>query len=227
MEPDALATKVFSYFFLDESGNLDFSPKGTRHFSLVCLSKVRPFEAYKDLVELKYDLAEEGTELEYFHAAEDRQLVRNRVFGIIAKHLEGVRLDALVVDKSKVAPASWPVERFYPNMVGRLLRRVIRATNPSGNTEILIYTDSVPVERKRNAIEKGIKEVLAETLPIGVRYRIMHHASKSNLDLQIADYCNWAVFRAVERGDHRALAAIRRAFCTEEKMFGAEGETYD
>ena len=56
------------YIFLDEGGNMDFSPSGTKYFTLTSLSKERPFEAHKPLCELKYNLIELGTEIEYFRA---------------------------------------------------------------------------------------------------------------------------------------------------------------
>jgi len=71
---------------LDEGGNLDFSDNGTNYFVLTSISKERPFEAYKEMLELKYDLIESGLDIEYFHASEDRQSVRDRVFGIIRNH---------------------------------------------------------------------------------------------------------------------------------------------
>ena len=89
----------FLYIFLDEAGNLDFSPTGTKYFLLGALTKERPFHAYKELTELKYDLAELGLDLEYFHAAEDNQATRNRVFDVVRGNLGGVRVDALVVEK--------------------------------------------------------------------------------------------------------------------------------
>lgn len=86
----------FIYIFLDEAGNLDFSPSGTRYFVLSSITKERPFEAYKDFTELKYDLIELGTNIEYFHASEDSQAVRNRVFEIIQTRLQGMRIDSLI-----------------------------------------------------------------------------------------------------------------------------------
>lgn len=56
------------YLFLDEAGNFDFSPSGTAFFILGSLFKERPFAAYRQLTELKYDLIEGGQDLEYFHA---------------------------------------------------------------------------------------------------------------------------------------------------------------
>ena len=35
------------YLFLDEAGNLDFSPNGTRYFMLGSVTKERPFRAYQ------------------------------------------------------------------------------------------------------------------------------------------------------------------------------------
>jgi hypothetical protein len=66
------------YIFLDEGGNLDFSPKGTKYFTVSTITKCRPFSLERDLVSLRYDLLEEGVSLERFYASEDRQAVRNR-----------------------------------------------------------------------------------------------------------------------------------------------------
>jgi len=75
------------YIFLDEGGNLDFSPNGTKFFTVSTITKCRPFALDADLLALKYDLLEEGLDLDCFHASEDRQLVRNRVFSLIGRHL--------------------------------------------------------------------------------------------------------------------------------------------
>jgi hypothetical protein len=37
------------------------------------ITKERPFHAYKELTEFKYDQVERGTALEYFHASENAQ----------------------------------------------------------------------------------------------------------------------------------------------------------
>src|SRR3954469_13486116 len=94
----------FLYIFLDEGGNLDFSPSGTKYFILSSVAKERPFHAYKELTELKYDLVELGAEVEYFHAAKDVQATRNRVFDIIQRNLAEIRVDSLIVEKKKTGP---------------------------------------------------------------------------------------------------------------------------
>lgn len=211
--------KRILYIFLDEGGNLDFSSGGTKYFTLTSLSKERPFEAYKALNDLKYDLIELKTEIEYFHASEDRQAVRNRVFEIINTHLDQTRLDSLIIEKRKTGPALRVEEHFYPRMLSYLLKYVVNGYDLTMFEKVIVFTDSIPVQRKKKAIEKAIKIFLANVLPSGVTYSIFHHASKSNHDLQIADYCNWAIYRKWESGDARSYDIIKRVVRSEFDIF--------
>lgn len=47
---------------------------------------------------------QDGYDIDCFHASEDQQAVRNRVFNIIGKHISGLRLDAVIVEKRKAQP---------------------------------------------------------------------------------------------------------------------------
>lgn len=214
------------YIFLDEAGDFNFSPTGTRYFVLTSLTKRRPFEAYKALTELKYDLIEFGIDLEYFHASEDLQATRNRVFEIITRHLAEVRLDSLIVEKSKANPNIHVEVRFYPEMLGHLLKDVLRGVGLESFRELIVVTDRIPVSRKREAVEKAVKQTLAELLPKEVRYQVLHHASKSNLDLQIVDYCNWAIYRKWGRQDSRSYQVISSAVKGELDIFSTEAVRY-
>lgn len=211
--------KRILYIFLDEGGNLDFSPTGTKYFTLTALSKERPFEVYKHLNELKYNLIELDVELEYFRASEDRQAVRNSVFSIIEARLNETRIDSLIVEKRKTGLALRGEEKFYPEMIGYLLPYVVKGYNLNLFEKVVVFTDSIPIQKKRRAVEKSIKKVLAHKLPIGVTYYIFHHASKSNYDLQIVDYCNWAIYRKWENQDLRSYEIIKRAIQSEFDIF--------
>lgn len=205
----------YLYVFLDEAGNFDFSPGGTKYFILSAASKERPFRAYQEMTELKYDLVERGMNIEYFHASEDAQAVRNEVFAIIERNLAGVRLDSLIVEKRKIGPAMRPEEHFYPRMLGYLLRYVLKGYPLDQYREVIVFTDQIPVKKKRKAIEKAAKVTLAGMLPKTARYRVLHHDSKSNMDLQIVDYCNWAVYRKWDAGDERSHRVIRPVIVSE------------
>ena len=215
----------YLYIFLDEAGNFDFSPGGTKYFMLSAVSKERPFRAYQELTELKYNLVEGGRDIEYFHASEDQQAVRDRVFAIIQSHLNGIRLDSLVVEKRKVGPALRAEEHFYPRMLWYLLRYIFKGYDLAKYAGVIVFTDRIPVNKKRNAVEKAVKITLAKMLPTGVRYRILHHASKSNMDLQIADYCNWAIYRKWDGGDLRSYKLIQSVVVSEFDIF-QKGDTF-
>jgi hypothetical protein len=226
MQDSNVEQKQSLYIFLDEAGNFDFSPSGTRCFVLTSLTKHRPFEAYKALTELKYDLIELGINLEYFHAAEDQQATRNRVFDIIAAHLAGVRIDSLIVEKRKTGPSLQTETRFYPEMLGYLLQYVVKGTNLKAVKEIVIVTDRIPIARKREAIEKAVKQTLTSILLGRMQYKIFHHESKSNMDLQIVDYCNWAIYRKWDREDKRSYDKIRKAIRSEFDIFRTGERNY-
>jgi hypothetical protein len=217
--------KRFLYIFLDEAGNLDFSPNGTKYFLLTSITKERPFFAYREMTELKYDLVEQGLDIEYFHASEDSHIIRKKKFEIIVDKLKDIRIDSLIIEKRKTGRALCGEERLYPEMFGYLLKYILKGYNISLYSEVIVFTDRIPINKKRKAIEKAVKMTLAKHLPKEVRYRIFHHDSKSNMDLQIADYCNWAVYRKWDRGDEMFYKDLRSAIKSEFDIFQS-GKTY-
>jgi hypothetical protein len=208
-----------AYLFLDEAGNFDFSAKGTRYFVLSSVSVRRPFVAHALLDDYKHDCLEFGLNTEYFHCAEDNVHVRSRVFELIARHLDQFCVDSLIVDKPKTGPALRQDHRFYPEMLGHLLKYVLPKALAKEAEEVIVITDAIPLQKKRKVIEKAIQKSLTMMLPIGVKYRILHHASRSHFGLQIADYFNWAVFRKWERGDVTAFNKVRAAIRSEFDIF--------
>jgi len=208
----------FLYVFLDEAGDFNFSKNGTRFFVLGGLVVERPFKAYPHLLELKYSLIERGIDVEYFHAAEDKQSVRNQVFEIIGAHLAAARVHALIVEKRKTHPPLRREERFYPKMLGYLVRFIVERETTSF-AKLVVFTDRLPVRRKREAVEKAVKQTLSEMLPSGITYQILHHDSKSNFGLQIADYLTWAVYRKWRDGDIRSYDLIRQFIQDEFDIF--------
>ena len=214
-----------SYIFLDEAGNFDFSGRGSRYFALTSVSVRRPFGWPDRLDEYKYDCIERGIGLEYFHCYNDSRRVRSAVFDLIAANSSEMDIDCLVVDKERVPQHLRDEVRFYPAMLGHLLSLVVPIDMEAGEAdEIIVITDTIPVNRRRRAVEKAVQTTLGGTLPPRARYRILHHQSRSHYGLQVADYCCWAIFRWWERGDgawrDRIGSALRNEF-----RFGDVGGT--
>jgi hypothetical protein len=215
------------YIFLDEAGNFDFSPTGTRFFTMSAFSRVRPFAGIEELLELKYDLWEQGVEFEYLHAAEDTNYTRTNVFNVLRAHIDSFRLDCISVEKRKTHPALQEnLGRFYKKILDILLIYVLRG-HIGRFTKVFIITDLIPVERKRKDIEKGIKITVAQwSREHNTAYNVFHYASKSDLNLQIVDYLNWAVYRKWERGDLQSYDAIKACIRSEFEVFKDGKETY-
>ena len=85
--------------------------------------------------------------------------------------------------------------------------------------EVVVITDNIPVAKKRNAIEKAVKTVLASMLTAGTPYIVMHHSSRAHYGLQIADYFNWAIYRKWEHGDDGSHSVIASQIRSEFDIF--------
>ncbi len=216
----ASASNRFLYVFLDEGGNFDFSSHGTTYFTLTSVAMERPFAPLiADFASLRYDLSEQGYPLEYFHASEDKQYIRDKTFEIIMRHKLRMTIDSLIVEKCKCGPSLRPIEKFYPKMLGYLIHYVLRCYRLTDYVAVCIYTDALPVKKKRQAIQKAIKTELAKRLPRTCSYRLEHHDSKSNINLQIADYCNWAIYRKWSSADERSYLLIKDRVRSEFDVF--------
>jgi hypothetical protein len=215
------------YIFLDESGNFDFSAKGTRYFVLTSVSMKRPFPAVMSMDDYKHDRLEYGLDLEYFHCYHDGKTVRNRVFDLIASHLDGMRIDSLVVEKAKAEPVLQEDRHFYPELLTRLLKLIMPVELDDGGMEkVIVITDTIPVNKKWRAIERGIQTALHGVLPPGMKYRILHHQSRSHYGLQVADYCCWAIFRKWQTGERTWYDRIKPAIRRELDLFHAKSRYY-
>lgn len=214
------------YIFLDEAGNFDFSPKGSKYLMIGSLVKFRPFAEYPDLLNLKYDIIEAGFDHEYFHAAEDKKPVREGVFRIMQKHISDCSFVATVISKNKTDPALRPPEKIYSKLIGYNIRKALSFFQLSEIKEIVILADSVPIKKGKELFRKYLKHTLTQMLPQNLRYRIYNHASKSNLELQVVDYFTWATQRKWERGDDEAYRKIAPAVKSESDLFATEHTTY-
>ncbi len=197
------------YTFIDESGNLDFSASGTKYFILTGFSTFDPNSLATDFYRLKHDLLSNGHELEYFHATEDRQTVRDEVFEKLSHHTFDI--DAVVIEKAKIYTSLRRLEYFYPKICSILLNYIVQRYLWKGIDEFVIYTAALfSTKGKREALTKGIKKGIVSTAGKGKRHHVLHHSAMSHVCLQAADYCAWAIYRKWESDDYRSYSLIRR-----------------
>lgn len=65
------------HIHLDEAGNLEFSPKGSRYFVFAASWTYEPEALAAALTQLRFSLLRDGHDLDSFHATEDKQSHRN------------------------------------------------------------------------------------------------------------------------------------------------------
>ncbi|MDE0105002.1 MAG: hypothetical protein OXN89_21695 [Bryobacterales bacterium] len=165
----------YAYIFLDESGNFDFGSSGTRYLVLTSVSILRPSPMWGRLDAYKYHCIQTGTDVECFHCYHGRWPVRSAVFNLIAEHLDNIRISCAVSEKEGFAPEMREDKRLYPWMLGFLLRHALSEELAAGAEGIIVITDTIPVNRRRRAVEKSIKQAVVSGQLPKVTYRILHH----------------------------------------------------
>ncbi len=182
--------------FLDEAGNFDFSEKGTP-FLMVCaclleISVTRSGE----LCGLRYELNQAGHDIECFHASANTPMVRSAFMRRLAATGSDAQIFAIVLDKTLCARPPDDLSQVYVD----LFSMVLALAHPLAG-DCPVYADRVPLQRSRKVIMKAVRQ--------GAGHRSVHfHSSASCLELQIADYCTWAVWRKIVRQDPRPLDAL-------------------
>jgi hypothetical protein len=180
-----------------------------------------------ELHRLKNEILNGGLDIEYFHASEDRQDIRNRVFDIIA-NLVCIRIDSIIIRKDKANPAIRSLNRLYPQMIEHLLKYPFdtKGINVKQFDRVLIFMDRETSKlSEQEALKKAVKTYLAHHLK-GINYAIFMHSSASNPYLQIVDYCSWAIYVKAERGESRPFTRIKNIVYSEFDIFRLSEKTY-
>jgi hypothetical protein len=202
------------YMFFDEAGDLNFKGNGSRVFIAGVLCARDPWPLTRELRDLRESLFRGTMIPEAFHATADRQMVRDRVFDVIAG-LHDLSFHAAVTEKHEVPAAHQEPGRFYQLVADYALRAALER-HPSADP-VYVITDTLPVQRRREGVKKGMKASLSAVLGER-RYELEHHSSAAHAGLQVADYINWALYRKWHDGDDRSSALIQHLVESERKV---------
>jgi hypothetical protein len=220
------------YLFVDESGNFDFSPNGTKYFILTVLSTTDPHEIGSPLLKLRYDLLPNyacGTKMEergYFHASEDAQNVRDDVFSIISRIGLALRVDSIIAQKNKADKKFYQNHKeFYEILAKPLLRYAFNRANWKGYAHVVVVFSSIFNNKIRSILKQTFKYLIKRYTQLS--YSIYFHSSKFDLCSQAADYFGWAIYRKWESGDNRSHNLVRVYIKSELDIFkGGKTEFY-
>ena len=167
---------------------------------------------------------ETGLDLERFHASEDRQAVRDQVLAYLEPRLADLAAYAIVIRKRGLAAEMRRAERLYPAAFSQLMEIAMTGEEAAElPSRVIVVTDTLPVRRERLAVTKAAKLDLHERAKDAFEYRILHHASRADLNLQVADYVSWCVYRLAARADRRSFSRVEPCVRGIGELGGARG----
>lgn len=213
------------FLYIDEAGNFDFSPKGSKYLILTCAVMRRPFEHIGSLAEIKYDCLEgrlddkHGKNYHEFHAANDWQNLRNKVFAVISGIPE-LAVYSVIIRKNKANPTIRNPERIY-SMAFKWLIEDVRRGEGIGNMDFaVVVSDSINFKGKNDVLKAALVHHLENEFKFnGIEYVLYQHASCSDFNLQVVDYCSWAVQRKWEKGDSRSYSLLSASIKRQSDIF--------
>jgi hypothetical protein len=212
------------FLFADEAGDFQFShgPNISRHF-IVCTVLMEKCSVGDALLSLRRELAWKRAPLrEYFHAAEDKQEIRDAVFALIKQY--DFTVHATIMEKSKAQPQVRAThETFYKYGWYYLFRHNI-ASRLTRADELLITAASIKTKKAQGAFTDAVNDVIQQHLPRS-QWQTSFCPCACDPCLQVADYCTWAIQRKWERNDARSYDLISDRIKYEYELF-AKGTTH-
>lgn len=195
------------YVFMDESGDMVFSEKGSQHFVLSAVLTETPHVSAAVIQGLKYQQMAKGSDQFEFHATENSKGTRKVVAETICS-IDCIRVHSLWVDKAYAHYSKQDKVSLF-SLFGKAMGRFLAASVGHKYEQIIMVFDSVLTKKEQGAFKRA---VVPQLRPLGVPFRLLFHPVKSELNGQIADYFSWSLYRDLENGDlepRRQLAGIQ------------------
>lgn len=191
-----------------------FEPPGngvSRYFIIGTVT-LQDCEIGNRLLELRREMAWEGLLLDGFHAADDKQPVRDRVFEEIS-NCDGLRFDATILDKRKTIEKYRRDPILFYKLAWYLHFKFVAPRIAGSNDQLLVFASSLLINRKKKAVREAVESVVTQVAPT-LDYHSAFLASVADPCLQVADYCTWAIQRKYEQLEddrsHRLIAHLIR-----------------
>lgn len=206
------------YLFSDEAGDFTFNrePNVSRFF-IICTVATDTLELGVRLTELRHSLIREGIEVgDCFHATTDAQLVRDRVYQVLAA--ADFTFQATICEKSKAEPqVRQSKARFYKYPWYYHFRYGL-APHLRTDDRLLVTAASIGTKREKQTYTSALKDVVNQSAA-HVDWAVDFRPALADPILQAADYCAWAMQRKWERKDSRSLDLIRNKLTYEYELW--------
>jgi Protein of unknown function (DUF3800) len=232
VRPDELdrRPRVRRYLFGDEAGNLRFNNKGSTYFILSTVT-LADCSLGDHLLELRRQLAWEGVHTHpEFHASEEIQAVRDRVYATLDPL--DFRVDATIFEKRKVVPRNRMSEAYFYQFAWFYhLKYLCQYRLNQRDLELLVIPAAIGGRGKRQeAFAAAVRSVVNQVAEVR-QARTASWMARTDPCLWAADYCCWAIQRKWEytyqgMPDTRSYDLIRTKLATEYEIFRNGKVTY-
>lgn len=207
------------FIFADEAGCFTFNrnPNVSRYF-IVCTVTMDDCTIAPELLSLRRQLVWEGAPVrDQFHATEDKQVIRDRVFEVLRAH--PFKVQATIMEKAKAFPRLYETDaRFYQyGWLYHFRHALARFVEPTDELQITAAT--IATKKKQGAFTSAVHDVVQQHLPRD-QWRAFFGQAGTDPCLQVADYCTWAVQRKWERGCTLSYDLIKDRITYEYDLFG-------
>ena len=192
------------FVYVDESGNFDFTSRGTRHLVLGVFCTNKPVQNSLGLSILKYQAIAQGIDLANFHASEDLQQVRDLVFDVISRIESCSSVTFWMSKKSHKFTDRFAVSA-YKTFGRHIAKHVGEVASQTQSKKVVVVFDKALVRQDQNAFLAAMKPQLAA---LGLPYYLYFHNVSKDFNRQIADYLAWARFVSLERNENRPLEML-------------------
>lgn len=187
-----------------------------------CGHHCRSNAIHSEFASLRYELLGQGRCLSRFHACEDAQEVRNRVFALHAASPH-YAVHSIIVRKNRVNPA---LRKYGPYTVAyRTMLKYLIWNKKIDRLHIIV--DTVPDKSQELALKETLKQRAEEVLnPAKILFTIDHHDSTAHALLQAADYCAWAIYKKWHARDVRSYVHIQGRIRNEFDIYAQGDQVY-
>ena len=203
------------YIFLDESGNLDFSPTGTKNYVLAAVATDNPLATSQELQDLKYKHLRTDIDTTFFHASEDKQSTRNDVIARLQRMSNTLKVHYIHAQKNKAYPALQNTPAFYGKLGTTLVKFIVQWKSANYDEVVIVFDKALHIKDQK----AFLGEIKPELKKLGKPYHIYFHQTLLDFNGQIADYFAWSKYVSLERNEQRPLTALSGITMTDLDLF--------
>jgi hypothetical protein len=206
------------YVFIDESGDFNFKENGSKYFLVSAMTITDTASLSSSLNNLKYDLLSESnnksSDFEYFHATEDRQITRNKVFDILEKS-KNIKTFYSYCKKNELPLTLKNKSTLYSALWSNIIIDILLSYKKTNLKKVIMVCDKVLTKKEIDIFFSKVKPILKNSK---LDYNIYFHRTMSDMHCQAADYFSWAKFISLERSENRSLDIIKKFIVSENDI---------